>query len=114
MAIACALGELWFQGHWGFQYYMQSSGASSLDFNQLHLQAGDLIATPSQNTNLRQLDLQKTAPLETVTTPVGFCLATGSTALGAGFYGSSVGPLPFAFGPVPPEKVFVDVWGSQQ
>jgi 4-amino-4-deoxy-L-arabinose transferase-like glycosyltransferase len=107
-------GRIWFQGHWGFQYYMQTAGAAAINFNHLNLQPGDLVVTPSLNTNLRLIDPKKTTLLEVETMPVGFCLATGSAALGAGFYDASEGPLPFAFGFVPPEMVFVDLWEARQ
>jgi hypothetical protein len=44
--------QIRFQGHWGFQYYMSQLGASPLDFKSDILRPGDLIAIPSDNTNL--------------------------------------------------------------
>jgi hypothetical protein len=34
--------NVWFQGHWGFQYYMQLHGAHPIDYARTRLNAGDL------------------------------------------------------------------------
>jgi len=46
-------------------------------------------------------------PREIVTVPQSPFLATMSQPVGAGFFASIAGPLPFAFGRVPPEKTVV-------
>ena len=35
--VGAAPGGLWFEGHWGFQYYMQQQGAKPLDRDLLRL-----------------------------------------------------------------------------
>src|SRR5262249_35474158 len=42
---------LWFQGHWGFQYYMQANRARPVDFTHPELSAGDFLAMPMLNSN---------------------------------------------------------------
>ncbi len=98
---------LWFQGHWGFQYYMEKLGASALDVKNSPLKPGDLIVEPPNNTNTQILDAQKSKIVETFTVTGAQCLATFNTRVGGGFYASAYAPLPFAFGPVPADEVVV-------
>src|SRR6185437_10354895 len=100
-------GTLWFQGHWGFQYYMQQFGGAPVDFKSSPLKPGDLVAVPSNNTNLLPPDPDKSVLADTFTASGLGWLATMDTTSGAGFYSSVWGPLPFAFGRVPPEEVRV-------
>ena len=101
-------GNLWFQGHWGFQYYMEQAGAWALDAKHLRLKSGDTLALPMNNEafplNWKDLVLQGTF---SVSGPRGF--STWNTPVGAGFYASSWGPLPFAVGRTRPEIVSVYV-----
>jgi 4-amino-4-deoxy-L-arabinose transferase-like glycosyltransferase len=100
-------GKLWFQGHWGFQYYMEQAGASAMDFKKPMLKPGDLLVVPANNSNILLPDPQKSVLLETFTIPGAQWLATWNASIGGGFYASAIAPLPFAFGSVPPEKVFI-------
>jgi hypothetical protein len=99
--------SLWFQGHWGFQYYMQAQGALPLDVTSSLLKLGDLLAIPSNNTNLLPPDPGKAVLLEKIVVPERYPLTTFNELVGAGFYSSVWGPLPFAFGRVSPESVSV-------
>jgi hypothetical protein len=94
---------LWFQGHWGFQYYMQELGASPVDFKSSPLKLGDTVVVPSNNTNLLPPDSQRSVSVGTITVKSAGALTTMDQTTGAGFYSSVWGPLPFAFGHVPPE-----------
>lgn len=89
--------RLWFQGHWGFQYYMEKDGATALDLQHLQLTQGDYIAMPSDNSNVYPLK-EPVAELETFSVPTLGQLTTMNKQSGAGFYASMWGPLPFAFG----------------
>ncbi|MGO8838592.1 MAG: ArnT family glycosyltransferase [Limisphaerales bacterium] len=102
-------GTLWFQGHWGFQYYMESFGASALDVKHSALNPGDRLAVPSNNTNLLPPHPEKAELLEVLAISGPHWLTTWNPTVGAGFYASAWGPLPFAFGRVPPESVSVYV-----
>ena len=57
-------GNLWFQGHWGFQYYMEQAGAWALDVKHSRLKPGDTLALPMNNDalplNLKDMVLQGT------------------------------------------------------
>jgi hypothetical protein len=100
---------LWFQGHWGFQYYMEAAGASPIDVKSSALQPGARVAIPSNNTNLLPPRPEKADLLGTIVVPGPYLLTTWSQPTGAGFYASAWGPLPFAFGDVPVESVSVYV-----
>jgi 4-amino-4-deoxy-L-arabinose transferase-like glycosyltransferase len=98
---------LWFQGNWGFQYYMDAHGARAIDLAHPALKPGDTFVVPANNTNLRspQLDISRTREIFTV--PKLPFLATMDASVGAGFYAALGSPLPFAFGSVLPERIAV-------
>jgi 4-amino-4-deoxy-L-arabinose transferase-like glycosyltransferase len=104
---AAVPGKLWFQGHWGFQFYMQSLGAHPLDFRNPVMQPGDILVIPNQNSNVILPDPQKATPLEVFALPVLPGLADWCPQAGAGFYSTIGGPLPIAFGRIPQDKLFV-------
>jgi hypothetical protein len=95
--------RLWFQGHWGAQYYLEQNGAVALDFSSSRLRRGDRIVAPINTTNLQQLPASHVSVVEVVEYPMGM-LATMSTEQRAGMYASVWGPLPFVAGRTPPER----------
>lgn len=96
-----------FEGHWGFQYYMQLQGASPLDFKRPELERGTMLIIPSNNTNVVALPPRIAQIVETLEYhPCGW-LTTMNRISGAGYYSSLWGPLPFALGAVPPERYHV-------
>jgi len=117
IAAACAKhpGKPWFQGHWGFQYYMEQAGVAPVDIYQFDCKAGDLIIYPANNANVafdqprwplgRQPPWPKVNP-DFYDIEVVACtwLATMDHSVGAGFYAGIWGPLPFAFGNVQPAR----------
>jgi len=102
---------LWFQGHWGFQHYMQDGGAYPFDMKHSFLKPGDNFALPANNTinSILQTNLPRMVLRGTLVAPGPYLLTTCNQETGAGFYSSVLGPLPFAFGRVPPESVSVYV-----
>ncbi len=92
----------WFEGRWGFEYYMQQFGARALEPEADQCKFGDLVVIPRYNTSLFNFPLKITTP-EFVDFPVHTRLATMNPDAGAGFYFSGWGPLPFVFGAVPPQ-----------
>jgi 4-amino-4-deoxy-L-arabinose transferase-like glycosyltransferase len=97
--------EVWFQGHWGFQRYMEQHGFPAVDVFEPAASAGALLALPVFNTNVFPPDPRYALRVAVVTEPVLPWLATGRIPLGAGFYTSATGALPFVFGAVPAERV---------
>jgi hypothetical protein len=99
---------VWFQGHWGFQYYFQAAGGRPWDFESSAGRPGDLLVIPFNNC--------LTLPPTDFATEVGrldveACrwAATMYPFVGAGYYACSFDwrPLPFAFTMVPAERVFI-------
>jgi hypothetical protein len=99
--------RMWFEGHWGFQYYMQQAGAVPFGFDQT-LHGKDLLVTPSTNTLLLN-DVQRPPHhvIETLTIPMRVPAATVSNPMQAAFYSDYMGPLPYVVGAPPPESYVV-------
>ncbi len=100
-------GSVWFEGHWGFQYYMERLGGKPLDVNTTSLAAGDIVVIPFNNTSLYQLP-DRSVPLSRTIefSPFPF-LTTMNYLAGAGFYADVWGPLPFVIGKAPPERYLI-------
>jgi hypothetical protein len=94
---------IWFQGHWGFQHYMEEGGAKAVDARASRIGPGDLIVTPNNNDNVLRINPQISTFMGHIELPAGRFVTTTSYRLGAGFYAHIFGPLPFVFGPVPLE-----------
>jgi 4-amino-4-deoxy-L-arabinose transferase-like glycosyltransferase len=96
-------GTTWFQGHWGFQYYMQERGGKPWEVLGSRPEVGDRVIVPWNTTNRRPLpgEFLREGPALELTA----CrwLSTMQRDTGAGFYASVWGPLPFALGPAPDE-----------
>lgn len=103
-------GRLWFEGHLGFQYYMESHGAQPIENIDAQLSPGDILVVPEDNLNLMSISPQQVTCSEIITTPVFPWLTTWNRTACAGFYSSAVwGPLPFAFGSISPQNIRVYV-----
>ncbi|GFE57829.1 glycosyltransferase family 39 protein [Geobacter sp. AOG1] len=86
---------LWFQGHWGFQYYMEKNGGTAYDRVKASVQPGDIMVIPENSTNAFPEIMVKGTPLKVLQfTPARF-LTTMNFSAAAGYYSSSFGPLPF-------------------
>lgn len=97
-------GTMWFEGHWGFQYYMESCGARPVDLHQTPVHPGDLLVIPENNTSLIEVSQDEADFVNDVEIEMPFWATTVRAELGAGFYSAVWGPLPYVFGPVPPER----------
>jgi tetratricopeptide (TPR) repeat protein len=97
-------GTLWFQGHWGFQWYMGSVGARICDVKRTIIRFGEIVVSPKNNTNTTLMPPEVSDLLEIIKRPSGGWLTTLSQVLKAGFYASEYGPVPYIFGNVPPEQ----------
>jgi hypothetical protein len=100
-------GTVWFEGHWGFQYYMQKFGALAADFKQPRQRPGDIVIIPQHNTDVTQPPAENVLRRDTLQSPNASWVSTWQGDVGAGFYSAVVGPLPFGFGRMPPERVFL-------
>jgi len=98
---------IWFQGHWGFQYYMELCGGRAFNFRIPQLESGDIVIIPVNNTNAAYLSEDSVAFNKSLMFTKGRFLATMNIPSGAGFYTNILGPLPFAFGNVAGEEYLI-------
>jgi 4-amino-4-deoxy-L-arabinose transferase-like glycosyltransferase len=103
--LATTAGTVKFEGHWGFQYYIEKSGASPLDRFNPQLSPNEAVVVPVSNSYLFPLPEDRVAPWFKYEPNTLSWLATMSG--GAGFYSDGWGPLPFIFCAVPAEKYLV-------
>ncbi|MFA7405815.1 MAG: hypothetical protein WC007_17630, partial [Pelobacteraceae bacterium] len=101
--LAGVRGNIWFQGHWGYQYYMERLGVKPLDFQNSPLGEGDVIIIPGNNSNTGPLESELVTLWRRYSFDTTCCLATMNIVAGSGFYSDDWGSVPFVFGAVPPE-----------
>jgi hypothetical protein len=102
-----AASHVWFEGHWGFQYYMERAGARPIDFRHPRYSPNDVIVLPLGNSfvfnpppaNLASWFEYDCAPSKYFTTM--------SASSGAGFYSDDWGPLPFVICQVPVQQYLI-------
>jgi|LakMenE01Jun11ns_1017448.scaffolds.fasta_scaffold9957480_3 hypothetical protein len=99
--------NVYYTGHWGFQFYMDKLGFRALETNQSTLRLGDSVIFPAYNTNVPLQLLAGAKQVEHHLFPVHPFLATMRSDMGAGFYSNLGGPLPFVIGPVTPDRYTV-------
>jgi hypothetical protein len=89
-------GPVYFEGHWGFQYYMEQSGAKPLILQPLRLTHDQLIVSPlfSSSLSLAHADM-----LRKVSVSASPWISLMDSSAGAGFYSDNWGPAPYIFGP---------------
>lgn len=98
---------IWFEGHWGFQYYIEKLGAKSLDMTDMRLSSNDVIVVPTGNCYLFPLPEDHIALWFRYQFQASNWLTTMSGPSGAGYYSDGWGPIPFVFGRVPAEEYLV-------
>lgn len=96
-----------YEGHWGFQFYMETNGMTQFDLYRSVIKPGDIIALPVNNTALLPPGSAATARREFIYARGPRFLATMNASVDAGFYSSVRGTLPFALGDVSPETVYI-------
>ncbi|WP_214170165.1 ArnT family glycosyltransferase [Geoanaerobacter pelophilus] len=99
--------KLYFQGHWGFQYYLQLLGGVPADTRNMAGNRGDVLAIPANNSFTRMPDMNAVDLLETVTYRAGQLVSVMNPAAGAGYYASARGPLPYLFAKKHDETYYV-------
>ena len=86
---------VWFQGHWGFQYYAQANGAKPMESGRAVVASGDVVVIPMLNTNVVGIPRDAYALIETRSYPIDAWVTTLGPSSSAGFYSSALGRLPF-------------------
>ena len=94
-----------FQGHWGFQYYMERSKGVPFDIENCNLSKGDIVIKPSNNGIV--YSFSEWIPKGVLQMESVNWLAVNNYRTGAGFYSSIYGTLPYFFGRIPNEKYFI-------
>ena len=94
-------GTLWFIGHWGFQYYMESLGAHPLDWLNPQVNGGDFVAVPYNNLWVDDKSNDFLGDREQFRVQLSSHASTICPELGAGFYDSHWGLLPYVVGRIP-------------
>jgi len=113
--------RLRFQGHWGFQYYLERFGHRPLDDAGLDLAPGDIIATPRWAPDLHYrfgpeapLGGLRFLPEDLIEIRSRVPVTVMNRDTGAGFYSMNWGPLPYAWAADPIERIeVVRVLGSR-
>jgi hypothetical protein len=100
-------GTVWFQSHWGFQFYMQQWGAHALNMFNSEITSGDVMIVPANNTAVLNIPPEKVYPPEEVNFSTMPFLTTIGIRTGASFYSSVRGPLPWMLGRAPAEMYYV-------
>ena len=92
--------QLWFEGHGGFQYYMEELGAKPVDGKRSTLQPEDVVAVSWDSGSYVKLLPGSVAPVSMMSPESGSWMTlTGNTRYGlAGFYDADWGPIPYTFG----------------
>jgi Dolichyl-phosphate-mannose-protein mannosyltransferase len=99
--------RLWFLGHWGFQFYMANRGGIPVDRDNFSMAVGDIVVRPLNNVEVFKLPTTVAHVVDTVQIPSMPGIEVMEYRLGAGFYASVWGCLPFVFGPSRPEEFMV-------
>jgi hypothetical protein len=86
---------VWFQGHWGFQYYAQALGAKPMEIGSTDPKPGELVAIPMINTNVLGVAPHDYEVVDHRAYPVTSPLTTLGPLSSAGYYASILGVLPF-------------------
>ncbi len=100
--------RVFFQGHWGFQYYMERHGARAVDAMKTDYRPGDIFVVPLNNISLIMMNVRSFLPAGKFSVQTLKYLATMNHYTSAAFYSDAYGILPYSFGPVPPEPY--DLW----
>jgi hypothetical protein len=96
-----------FEGHWGFQYYMELLGAKAVSSERLNLASNQVVFVPLNNSQIFTLPDDRVETLARCHFPAAGFVALMSAPLGAGYYSDRWGPAPFVFGPAPDEDYLV-------
>lgn len=94
-----------FEGHWGFQYYMEQNGAKALNGEPLAFVPNEIVAIPMNNTH--RFLLPKAQMTQTDDLSFGSGPWVSIMGHGAGFYSDNWGRAPFLFGPAPEERYLI-------
>jgi hypothetical protein len=87
--------NVWFQGHWGFQFYAQEAGATPMEIGRTEVKPGEIVVIPMLNTNVSGVTERDYEVVEHRTYRVTSPVTTLGPLSSAGYYASILGVLPF-------------------
>jgi 4-amino-4-deoxy-L-arabinose transferase-like glycosyltransferase len=99
--------SVWFEGHWGFQYYAQQRGFRAVDLRDTLLRPGEVVVLPRNSPQVHPPPSPAISLKGVLGYPLLAWAATMNSKEGAGFYSDAWGPLPFAFGRASDEEYVV-------
>jgi hypothetical protein len=106
-ALAGRASEIDYEGHWGFQYYMDQLGAKPLDRASPRLVPNEMIVVPVNNSFIFALPADRVQPWADYRVLPPPWMTLMSVPAGAGYYSDGWGPAPFVFGAAPPDEYVV-------
>jgi 4-amino-4-deoxy-L-arabinose transferase-like glycosyltransferase len=98
---------VWFEGHWGFQYYLEKQGGKAIDLNDPKKAGGDILIVPANASNLYEPPMELVNLVAKVDFLPDAQVAIMNNLAGAGFYASVHGPLPFVIGRIEPDRFYI-------
>jgi hypothetical protein len=98
---------VWFEGHWGFQYYLEKQGGKAINLNDPKKAAGDILIIPANASNLYAPPGDLVQLVAKADYLPDACCSTMNNLAGAGFYASVHGPLPFVIGRLEPDRFYI-------
>jgi hypothetical protein len=93
---------VWFQSHWGFQWYMEKWNAKPVT-RTAQFRPGDVMIIPSNNADPVAISRDAVVSLEQLELDLLPGVTTFTPGTGAGFYSNVRGPVPWLVGRVPPQ-----------
>ncbi len=105
--VAATSHAVWFEGHWGFQYYMEQQGAKAVDFWHMPFVKTDAVLMPMGNSRVFAPPKDGLEHWFEYENQSSTWLTTMNQSCGAGFYSDDWGPLPYVFCRVPPERYVI-------
>jgi hypothetical protein len=93
-----------FEGHWGFQYYMEQLGATAIDKHHVHFAPDTAIIVPLGNSLIILPPKDRATLWDEFDISSSLWIALMSMDHGAGFYSDGWGPAPFVFCRPPVER----------
>ena len=93
--------SVWFQGHWGFQYYMEREKTfNPFDIKRITYFEGDLLVIPSSNKGGKNYFFTSDddwVPVDEIETNICNWLSVHDCEARTGFYSDICGPIPYLF-----------------
>lgn len=105
--LALKSNNIAFEGHWGFQYYMEKLGAKPLQQYPMTLVSNEMIVLPVGNSVLFKLPVDRVEGYSQYKCQASKWMAVMNAALGAGYYSDGWGPAPFIFRSPPFESYYI-------